>query len=71
MNKLKRNIDMNRSKMGDLERILLEGIMFPEVGSFDISADVLTKDGAISRSKTYQIQPENQKNKTQLIQLFR
>ena len=57
--------------MGDLERILLEGIIFPEVGSFEIKAESLTKDGALGRSKSYQNLPENQKYRTQLIQLFR
>lgn len=31
----------------------------------------MAKDGASSRSKGYQSQTPNQKNKTQLIQLFR
>jgi hypothetical protein len=71
LNRLKRNIDLNRAKIGDLERVLLEGVTFPEVGSFEIKADLLAKDGAISRSKSYQNLPENQKYKTKLIQLFR
>ena len=54
-----------------MERVLLEGIIFPEVGSFDIKADLLTKDGALSRSSSFQNLPENQKSRTQLIQLFR
>jgi hypothetical protein len=34
LNRLKRNIDSNRARIGDLERVLLEGVTFPEVGSF-------------------------------------
>ena len=62
---------MNRSRIGELERVLLDGITFPEVGSFEIKAELLTKDGALSRSKSYQSMPENQKYRTQLVQLFR
>ena len=71
LNRLKRNIDPNRSRVGDLERVLLEGVTFPEVGSFEIKADLLTKDGALSRSQSYQGMSENQKYRTQLVQLFR
>jgi alpha-glucuronidase len=44
---------MNKSRIGDLDRIILEGVTIPEVGGFEIKADTLTKDGAQSRSKTY------------------
>lgn len=71
INKIKRNIETNKSRIGDLERVILEGVNIPELGSFDIKADVLTKDGAGSRSKGFQNLPQNQKSKTQLIQLFR
>ena len=71
LNRMKRNIDSNRSRIGDFERIILEGVIFPEAGSFEIKADVLTKDGALSRSRGYQNLPQEQKNKTKLIQLFR
>ena len=71
LNKIKRNIDVNRSRVGEMEKVLLEGVIIPEIGSFEIKADLLTKDGALSRSKSYQSLPENQKYRTQLIQLFR
>lgn len=71
INKIKRNIETNKSRIGDLERVILEGVNIPEIGSFDIKADVLTKEGAASRSKGFQNLPQNQKSKTQLIQLFR
>lgn len=71
LNKLKRNVDTNRSRVGDLERMIFEGVAFPEVGSFEIKADALLKDGASSRSQGYQGQSQNQKNKTQVVQLFR
>lgn len=54
-----------------MERSIFEGVTFPEAGSFEIKADVLTKEGALSRSKGYQNMSQNQKYKTQLIQLFR
>lgn len=71
LNKLRRNLDTNKSRVGDLERMILDGVTFPETGSFEIRADVLTKDGANSRSSGYQNMSQNQKYKTQLIQLFR
>lgn len=71
VNRIRKNIETNRSRIGDLERLIFEGVTFPDVGSFDIKADILAKDGAASRSMGYQSQPQNQKNKTQLIQLFR
>ncbi len=71
MSKLRRNVDTNKSRVGDLERVIFEGVAFPEAGSFEIRADVLTKEGALSRSKGFQNLPENQKHKTKLIQLFR
>lgn len=47
------------------------GIQLPNIGSFEIKADTLTNEGAVSRSSTYQQLPENKKNKVQLIQFFR
>ena len=71
MNRVKKNLETNRSRVGDLERSILEGVTFPDVGSFEIRADVLTKDGATSRSKNFQNLSQNQKSKAQLIQMFR
>ena len=71
LNRVKRNIETNRSRIGDLERTILEGVTFPDVGSFEIKGDILTKDGSLSRSKGYQNQTQSQKSKTQIIQLFR
>ncbi len=69
--RIRRNIETNRSRVGDLERVIFEGVNFPDLGSFEIKADILAKDGAASRSKGFQNQTPGQKNKTQLIQLFR
>jgi len=69
-NRLKKNIDTNRSKIGDLERVIFDGVVIPE-GNFEIRSDVLTKDGASSRSGSYQGTSQDQKNKLQMIQLFR
>lgn len=43
----------------------------PNVGSFDIRADVLTKEGSAPRSQIYQNLPQGQKYRTQLVALFR
>jgi len=72
LNKVKRNIDSNKSRLGaDVERLVLEAVNLPDFGSFDIKSDLLTRDGAQSRSKSFQGQNEGQRNKTKLIQLFR
>lgn len=42
-----------------------------ELGSFDIKADILTREGAGGRSGAYGNQTQSQKYKTQLIQVFR
>ena len=42
-----------------------------EVGTFEIASNLLTQEGAVSRSKTYASQTQPQKYKTQLVGLFR
>lgn len=42
-----------------------------ELGSFDIRADSLTREGAGGRSGAYGNQSQSQKYKTQVVQLFR
>jgi hypothetical protein len=71
MNKIRKNIETNRNKIGDLDKIILEGVNFADVGALDIKADTLTKEGAVSRSRGYQSLPQSQKYKAQLVQLFR
>ena len=72
LNKVKRNIDQNKSRLGaDVERLILDTVSLPDFGSFEIKSDLLAKDGAQSRSKAFQGQNQNQKNRTQLIQLLR
>lgn len=71
ISRLKKNLEFNRSRIGDLERVIFEGVNLPEIGGFDIRADVLTKDGAQSRSKVYNETNEDQKLKTKVVQMFR
>ncbi len=71
LNRMKRNLDQNRTRIGDLDRLLLEGVNFPDVLSFEVRADMLTRDGAMSRSGTYSSQSSSQKLKTQTISFFR
>ena len=33
--------------------MIMEGVIIPDVGGFEIKADLLAKDGAMSRSRTY------------------
>lgn len=69
INKIKRNLEVNRYKMGETERLVMEGVVLPDVGSLDIKIDVLG-EGALSRSR-YQQQSETSKYKSRLVQLFR
>lgn len=71
LNTIKKNIEVNRYKIGDSERLILNGVTFPEVGSFDIKADRFTEDNLISRSRILTQLPETTKNRTKLVQLFR
>lgn len=71
INRLKRNLEMNKSRIGDLDKIIMEGVVIPEVGSFEIKGDLLAKDGAQSRSQSYSSSSEGQKLKTKVVQLFR
>lgn len=71
INRLKKNFEIHKSRIGDLDRIILEGVNIPEVGGFEIKADTLTKDGAQSRSRIHSESTEDQKLKTKVIQMFR
>lgn len=71
INRLKKNFEIHKSRIGDLDRIILEGVNIPEVGGFEIRADTLTKDGAQSRSRIHSESTEDQKLKTKVIQMFR
>lgn len=71
INRLKKNFEMNKSRIGDLERVIMEGVNINEIGGFEIKADTLTKDGAQSRSRAFSESTDDQKLKTKVIQLFR
>ena len=62
---------MNRHRMGELERVLMEGVIIPDIGGFQIRADLLAKDGALSRSRSFVESSENQKLKTRVVQMIR
>ena len=71
INKLKRNLDNNKSRIGDLDRTIMDGVIFPDMGNFDIKPDMLTRDGSQSRSQTFSSSSDSQKTKTKLVQVFR
>lgn len=71
INRLKRNLEVNKSRIGDLDRVIMEGVVIPEVGSFEIKGDLLSKDGAQSRSHTYSNSSDSQKLRTKVVQMFR
>ena len=71
LNRIKRNIETNRYKLGEAERIVMDGVIIPDVGSFDIKSDVFSENSLSSRSRVYQQMPEVSKNKAKLVQFFR
>ena len=72
INRVKKNIDQYRSQLGNgLDRNLVEGVVFPDPGSLDIKADVLTKDGSAPRGSSYSGSSSGFQYKTQLVSLFR
>lgn len=71
LNKIKKNIETNRYKLGEAEKIIMEGVVIPEVGSFDIKSDIFNESALASRSRIYQQQPEASKYRTRLVQVFR
>lgn len=54
-----------------IEALKRANVNIPNVGSFDIKVDALTRDGSAPRSKVYQDLPQSQKYRTQLVALFR
>jgi hypothetical protein len=68
---LKKNLDNNRSQIGAFEKSILEGVTFPEAGSFEIRADVLTRDGNVPRGTNFSGSSANFQFRTQLVSLFR
>ena len=56
---------------GGLDKTLLEGVTFPEIGTFDIKADILTKDGSAARGSSYSGSASGFQFRTQLVSLFR
>lgn len=69
--RLKRNVDINKFKIGDLDKLIFEGVTIPEVGNFDIKSDIFSDGSLTSRSRIYQQQTEGQKYKVRLAQFFR
>jgi hypothetical protein len=71
LNRLKKNVELNRYKLGEAEKFIFEGVTIPEVGNFDIKSDVFSEGMLSSRSRVYQQQTEAQKFKIRLAQFFR
>jgi hypothetical protein len=71
LNKIKKNMELQKYKLGDAERLIMDGVVIPDVGSFDINADIFAENALSSRSRVFQQQSEAGKYKTRLVQLFR
>ena len=70
LNKLKRNIEQNRGQLNGLDRIVVEGVTFPDQLGFDIRADSLVREGN-ARSSVYTSSSSSTKYRTQIVSLFR
>ena len=57
LNTIKRNMENNRFKIGDAEKIIFNGVTFPDVGSLDIKADSFSESNLASRSRVLQQLP--------------
>ncbi len=54
LSQIRRNVDMNKSRIQDLDRIVFNEVNVPELGSFEIKAETLAKSISQVRSKTFQ-----------------
>ena len=60
----KKCIELNKNKIGqDASHLILDGVVLPDIGIFDIKADLLLKEGAQGRSQTHSQGSESQRNK--------
>lgn len=71
INRIKKNLEMNRYKLGDSEKLILDGVTLVDIGNFDIKSDVFSDGSLTTRSRVYQQQTETLKYKTRLVQFFR
>ena len=72
MSRLRKNIEQNRTQLGsEVDKALLEGVVFPDASSFEIRADNLTKDGTVPRGSSFSNSSAAFKYRTQLVSLFR
>ena len=51
--------------------MIMDGVIIPEIGNFDIKVDAFNENTLSSRSRVYQQMPDSSKNKTKIVQLFR
>ena len=64
-------MELNRYKLGEAEKLIMDGVVIPEVGYFDIKVDALNEKTLASRSKVLQQQTDGSKYRTRIIQMFR
>jgi hypothetical protein len=73
--RLKRNVELNRYKVAESERLIFDGVNIPEVaevGNIDIRAETFTSGaGLANRSRVLQQMPDLQKYRVKLVQFFR
>lgn len=55
----------------DIDKIIFSEVNIPNVGSFEIQPEILTRTGSLSRSRNYQDLNSSQQIKTRLVELFR
>jgi chromosome segregation ATPase len=52
LSRIRKNIEVNRYKLGEAERLIMEGVNIPEVGNFNIKIDAFSEKTLSSRSRT-------------------
>ena len=69
--KIRNNLEFNRSRIGESERIIMDGVALPELGNFDIRPDSLTRDRSGPRTQAYNTQNEHEQYRTKILAMFR
>lgn len=64
---IRRNVDMNRHRIQDLDKIVFNDVVFPDVGSFEVRAELVARSLTQPRTRTFQELPQNQQFKTRVI----
>lgn len=71
MMRIRMNVDMNKSTIPGLDKVVFNDIVFPQLGSSFINPEALLAPGAQSRTTILQKFSPEQKLNTHVVELFR